>query len=87
MKIIWSIDAELQLQFWKKHHPKIESRIQTLINNIIQCPFNGLGKPEPLKHNLSGYWSRRIDKEHRLVYCINADIKTIEIINCKGHYK
>lgn len=62
---------------------KVEKIFQ-LIEDIQRNPFQGLGKPEPLKGNLSGYWSRRISEEHRLVYKITAD--AIEIISCSGHY-
>jgi toxin YoeB len=59
-------------------------RITALIENITRTPFHGIGKPEPLKGNLKGYWSRRIDQQHRIVYMVTAD--EILIISCKGHY-
>ena len=55
-----------------------------MIEEIIRTPFEGTGQPEPLKHRLTGFWSRRIDKVNRLVYKIETD--NIEIISCKGHY-
>jgi toxin YoeB len=60
-------------------------KINSLIEEITRTPFKGTGQPEPLKHRLSGFWSRRIDKENRLVYTVETDNK-IEIISCKGHY-
>lgn len=59
-------------------------RIKILIRDIDKEPFKGLGKPEPLKGNWSGYWSRRIDNEHRLVYKVTSE--QILIVKCKGHY-
>ncbi|MBK5551693.1 Txe/YoeB family addiction module toxin [Pseudomonas sp. TH03] len=59
-------------------------RINLLIKAIQREPFNGPGKPEPLKHNLSGFWSRRITAEHRLVYAIDDD--TVQIVMCRYHY-
>lgn len=71
--------------FWVDSNPKKIKKINALITEITRTPFKGAGQPEPLKHQLSGYWSRRIDNENRLVYCIEND--NIEIISCKGHYK
>ena len=59
-------------------------KIKELIQDISRESFKGLGKPEPLKGNYSGFWSRRINKEHRLIYSIKDD--TINIVKCKGHY-
>jgi toxin YoeB len=59
-------------------------RINLIIKDIQRDPFNGIGKPEPLKHNLSGYWSRRLTDEHRLVYTMEDD--TLVIIQCRHHY-
>ena len=69
---------------WAKDDKKIYQKIITLIKDINRSPFSGLGKPEPLKHEYSGYWSRRITDEHRLVYKVN-DISII-IASCKYHY-
>ncbi len=69
MQIELSTDAKTHLEFWRKTGNKtILKKIVKLIDSIIETPFQGIGKPEPLKYNLSGTWSRRIDKEHRLVY-------------------
>ncbi len=70
--------------WWRKTNDKIFQCINRLIENTRQAPFAGLGKPEPLKHELSGYWSRRITDEHRLVYKIDHD--RIIIAQCRYHY-
>ncbi|MDA0242025.1 MAG: Txe/YoeB family addiction module toxin [Chloroflexi bacterium] len=72
------------LAWWIREERKTAVRIMRLIENIQQTPFDGLGKPEPLKHELSGLWSRRIDTEHRLVYEILED--KIRILACRYHY-
>lgn len=69
---------------WFKTNEQLIIRIKILIRDIDRDPFRGLGKPEPLKGNWSGLWSRRIDKEHRLVYKITES--QILIVKCKGHY-
>lgn len=70
--------------YWQKNDKKILKRINILIKEIIRNPFEGIGKPEPLKHQLQGCWSRRIDQEHRSVYEITES--TIKIISCRFHY-
>ena len=69
---------------WAKDDRKIADKIDTLITEIMRDPFHGTGKPEPLKGNLSGHWSRRITQEHRLVYKVLSD--QIIITSCKFHY-
>jgi toxin YoeB len=69
---------------WFESNPQIIQRIKALIRDIDRDPFKGIGKPEPLKGNWSGYWSRRIDQEHRLIYKVTAE--HILIVKCKGHY-
>ncbi|MGB3405190.1 MAG: Txe/YoeB family addiction module toxin [Microcoleaceae cyanobacterium] len=69
---------------WAKQDKKIYRKIITLINDILRQPFTGLGKPEPLKHELKGYWSRRITDEHRLVYKVSEN--AIIILSCRFHY-
>jgi toxin YoeB len=76
--------AHSQLLQWKEENPKIYTRIARLIDSIQENQYAGIGKPEPLKHELGGYWSRRITKEHRLVYKISSD--AITVISCKYHY-
>ncbi|NOQ14662.1 MAG: Txe/YoeB family addiction module toxin [Methyloprofundus sp.] len=70
--------------YWQKTDKTIVKRINTLIKDIQRCPFEGIGKPEPLKHALSGYWSRRINDEHRIVYKVNED--NILIAQLRYHY-
>jgi len=71
-------------QSWAQNDKKIFRKIGNLIKEISRTPFDGTGKPEPLRHELSGYWSRRITDEHRLVYKFEND--TVFIISCKYHY-
>ena len=63
----------------------ILNKLRVLLEELTEHPFSGIGKPEPLKHNLSGMWSRRINREHRLVYEVEKDI--VFILSAKGHYK
>jgi toxin YoeB len=70
---------------WATINRKIHKRIAALILDILRQPFSGLGKPEPLRHELQGYWSRRIDQEHRLVYTVDEDMVTIA--SCRYHYE
>ena len=70
--------------YWQTQDKKTLKRINALLKDIQRSYFEGIGKPEPLKGVLSGYWSRRIDDTNRLVYKINAE--QIEVIQCKGHY-
>jgi toxin YoeB len=69
---------------WQKEDKKLLKKINELIKAIGREPFSGIGKPEPLKHDLAGFWSRRIDREHRLVYKIEGN--TMFIISCRFHY-
>jgi toxin YoeB len=71
-------------QWFVQHDRKLLKRINLLIQDIIRSPFEGIGKPEPLKGDLSGYWSRRINDEHRLVYTVESD--DVIIIACRFHY-
>lgn len=75
----------LELATWKKSDIKTYQKIQKLISTIETSPLSGIGKPEPLKHALSGLWSRRIDRKNRIVYAIEGN--DIFIISCKGHYE
>jgi toxin YoeB len=82
--ILFSPEALRQLDEWKIQNPKIATRIVLLITAISESPFSGIGKPEPLKRNLQGKWSRRITREHRLVYEVTDS--NIRIISCRFHY-
>lgn len=84
MNISFSSEAFNDFQGWGIEDKKIFSRIVNLIKDIERSPFQGLGKPEPLKHELSGFWSRRITREHRLVY--KFENSTVYIASCKYHY-
>lgn len=72
-------------QNWSKDDKAIFKKINALIKEVLRTPFTGTGKPEPLKHELSGYWSRRITEEHRLVYKVEQD--ELLVISCMYHYK
>ncbi len=84
MKLIFSDNAWEDYLYWQKTDKKILSRINNLIKEIIRNPFEGIGKPEPLKHALSGYWSRRINDEHRIIYKASQDV--ILIAQLRYHY-
>ncbi len=80
-------DADKHLSFWQRSGNKATQRkISELIQSILLTPYSGLGKPEPLKHNLSGMWSRRISKEDRLVYEVDEENQLIIIHSLRGHY-
>lgn len=72
------------LQYWVRHQPKLAKRLLRLIEETQRDPFGGIGKPEPLKNELSGWWSRRIDGEHRLVYKVEREV--LIIAQARGHY-
>lgn len=84
MRKIWYDKAWEDYLYWQTADKKLLKRINALVKDIERGCFDGIGKPEPLKDNLSGFWSRRINDTHRLVYRIKGD--TIEIVSCKGHY-
>jgi len=88
--VIYSDKAQADIEFWKKSGNKIiMNKITKLIEDIQLHPYEGLGKPEALKHSLSGKWSRRINQEHRIIYQVTSE-NTIEILNIlslKGHYE
>ena len=83
-KIIFSPTALAELSLFKSGNQKLVFKIIELINDIQKNPFQGLGKPEPLVGNYRGYWSRRVNDEHRLIYKVSDD--SIEIFSCYGHY-
>lgn len=84
MNLRWSTNAWEDYVFWQSEDKKAVKRINILIKSILRTPFEGIGEPEPLRHNWSGYWSRRINREHRLVYKVQRD--EIWIAQCRYHY-
>ena len=84
MNIRFSNNAWNDYLYWQKTDKKVLKRINTLIKDIQRNPHEGIGKPEPLKHGLSGYWSRRITDEHRLIYKYDND--TLKIAQLRYHY-
>lgn len=85
MEIRFSNEGFEDLNYWKKNNPQMVNRIKKLLENILESPYEGIGKPEPLKYGLSGFWSRRINQEHRLVYRVKDEI--IEVISCRYYYR
>lgn len=86
MKLLWEDRAWNDYIYWQGQDKKTLKRVNKLLMDISRNPFDGIGKPEPLKENLSGLWSRRIDDNgNRIVYYISNDI--VHIIACKGHYE
>ncbi len=83
-KITFTPQAWEEYCYWQTQDKKVLKRINQLLQDISRNSFTGIGKPEPLKGNFSGYWSRRIDDVNRLVYGIRDE--HIEIIQCRGHY-
>ncbi len=84
MKIIFSEHAWEDYLYWQRTDRKILERINKLIKEIQRLPFEGTGKPEPLRHGLSGYWSRRITDEHRIVYKVDKD--SLHLAQLRYHY-
>lgn len=84
MKLVFSEEAWEDYLYWQKTDKKLLERIHSLIKDISRSPFKGIGKPEPLKHALAGYWSRRINDEHRIVYKV-ADGSML-IAQLRYHY-
>jgi toxin YoeB len=84
MKLEFHGDGWDHYQFWIETDKAVLRKLNRLIGACLRHPFDGTGKPEPLKGDLSGYWSRRIDREHRLVYRVTAD--ALVIIQCRYHY-
>ena len=84
MKLVFAEHAWEDYLYWQKTDKKILKRINLLIKDITRDPFDGIGKPEPLKHALSGYWSRRINDEHRIAYKMQHD--SLLISQLRYHY-
>ena len=88
MEIVLLEQARKDRDYWKKSgNTKIQNRISALLRDIQQHPFTGIGKPEPLKHNLKGLWSRRINDEHRLVYQVADGLIYVYVLSMRFHYK
>lgn len=84
MKIIFASQAWDDYLHWQQTDKKLLKRVNALIKEITRTPFEGTGKPEPLRHVLAGYWSRRINDEHRLVYKVEND--AVIIVQARFHY-
>ena len=84
MRLMWEDRAWDDYLYWQTQDKKVLKRVNLLIKDIRRNPFDGVGKPEPLKNNLSGWWSRRIDETNRIVYYEQDGI--IYVVSCRGHY-
>ncbi|HCM47387.1 MAG TPA: Txe/YoeB family addiction module toxin [Colwellia sp.] len=82
--LAWTDDAWTDYVYWQGQDKKTLKRINKLVTDTKRSPFEGIGKPEPLKENLSGFWSRRVDESNRLVYAVNDS--HITVISCRYHY-
>ena len=90
MEVIYSKKAQKDREYWKNSGNKvIMNKITALIEDIQLHPFEGIGKPEPLKYQLQGRWSRRINQEHRIIYKVTEEntIEILDILSLKGHYE
>jgi toxin YoeB len=88
MELVLLEQARKDRDYWKNSgNTKIRNRISALLKDILQHPFTGIGKPEPLKHNLKGLWSRRINDEHRLVYQVSDGMIYVYVLSMRFHYK
>jgi len=84
-KVEFSATAKEDYEYWKKtNNEKVIAKIKTLLKNMVETPFKGIGQPEALKYDLKGYWSRRINREHRIVYKVEMEV--IYVIQLRGHY-
>lgn len=84
-RLIWTLAAWSDYEYWQQQDRKTLRRINLLLQETLRSPFCGIGKPEPLRENLAGFWSRRIDDTNRLVYTLSND--DLVIIACRYHYK
>jgi toxin YoeB len=86
IKITWTLAAWEDYTYWQGQDKKTLKRVKAFFfRDALREPFDGIGKPEPLKENLSGFWSRRIDDTHRLVYCVDGN--HLVVIACRYHYQ
>ncbi len=89
MKIVWSPQALNDYLYFQASEPELAQKVNDLVRDIQRSPFSGIGKPEPLRGELSGWWSRRITKKHRLVYRVfgkRGPDRRLEIAQCRMHY-
>ena len=88
MKLTFDRDGWADYVAWQRDDAKVLERLNVLIGECLRHPFTGTGKPEPLKRNLSGWWSRRITAEHRLVYRVvgAGEAQALEVLSCRYHY-
>ena len=84
MKLVFADNAWEDYLYWQKHDRKMVDRINSLIQEVMRDPFHGVGKPEPLRHALAGFWSRRITDEHRMVYRVEGD--ELHLAQLRYHY-
>lgn len=90
MKVIWAPGAFADYRKWQAQDPRVAQKIDRLIQDIKRSPFFGIGKPEALRENMAGLWSRRITEEHRLVYRLTGGRgkdQRLEILQCRYHYR
>lgn len=88
MKLVFHKNSWEDYLYWQDHDRQMLARLNDLVRECLRHPFTGTGKPEPLKGNLKGWWSRRIDRENRLVYRVTGtgDAQTLEVAQCRYHY-
>jgi toxin YoeB len=84
MRLVFTPDGWEDYLYWQRTDRSVLNRLNRLINDVLRDPFTGIGKPEPLRNVLAGYWSRRVDDEHRLVYLVDGD--DIVVIQARTHY-
>ena len=84
MELVWQTNAWEDYCYWQKQDKKILERVNELIKDCLRSPYKGIGKPEPLKGNYAGCWSRRITQEHRLIYKMNE--QRLHLLQCRYHY-
>jgi toxin YoeB len=84
MKFVFVEESWEDYLYWQKTDKQKLKRINELLKDILRNPFEGIGKPEPLRHKYAGFWSRRIDEEHRLIYKVSED--EIQVFKCRFHY-
>jgi toxin YoeB len=85
-RLTWTAEAWEDYLYWQKTDKAMLKRLNALIRDALRAPSEGLGKPEPLRFDLTGYWSRRMDQEHRLVYTYDAKADALIIVQCRYHY-